>query len=160
MIFTSFEFLCFFVAVILLRNGLRSFSAEKWLLLVASYCLYLTWSVPCSLLLLFISVSDYYIGRKLGQTENPSARKRLIIASLSINLGMLGLFKYSNFCLENIWWVLGALGMHFQRPSYNIILPPAISYFTFASMAYVIDVYYERIAPTRSLTDYSLFISF
>jgi alginate O-acetyltransferase complex protein AlgI len=160
MIFTSFEFLCFFLAVVLLRSCLRGFNADKWLLLVASYCFYLTSSVPCILLLLLISVSDYYVGRKLGQAEDPSHRKRLLVTSLSINLGMLGFFKYSNFFLENIWLVLGALGMHFHRPHYDIILPPAISYFTFASMGYVIDVYYERIAPTRSLKNYSLFISF
>src|SRR5436189_287966 len=82
MIFTSFEFLCFFVAVILLRSCLRGLSAEKWLLLAASYCFYLTWSVPCIVLLIFTSLSDYYIGRKLGQTENPIYRKRLLVCSL------------------------------------------------------------------------------
>ena len=160
MIFTSFEFLCFFLAVILLRSTLRGLSADKWLFLAASYCFYLTWSVPCSVLLIFTSLSDYYIGRKLGQTENPIHRKRLLICSLVANLGLLGFFKYSNFLLENIWVALSALGMHFNRPHYDIILPPAISYFTFASMSYVLDVYYERIHPTRSLRDYSLFISF
>jgi alginate O-acetyltransferase complex protein AlgI len=160
MLFTSFEFLCFFLGVVLLRSCLRSFTAEKWFLLLASYCFYLTWSVPCILLLLFISVSDYYIGRKLGQTENPVHRKRLLISSLVANLGLLGFFKYSNFLLDNIWLAVSPLGMHFHRPNYNIILPPAISYFTFASMSYVIDVYYERIHPTRSLRDYSLFVSF
>jgi alginate O-acetyltransferase complex protein AlgI len=160
MLFTSFEFLCFFLGVVLLRSCLRSFTAEKWFLLLASYCFYLTWSVPCILLLLFISLSDYYIGRKLGDTENPIHRKRLLISSLVANLGLLGFFKYSNFLLENIWLAVSALGMHFHRPHYNIILPPAISYFTFASMSYVMDVYYERIHPTRSLRDYSLFISF
>jgi alginate O-acetyltransferase complex protein AlgI len=160
MIFTSFEFLCFFLAVILLLSCLRGLSAQKWLLLAASYCFYLTWSVPCSALLIFISLSDYYIGRKLGQTENPIHRKRLLISGLVVNLGLLGFFKYSNFVLDNIWLALSALGMHFHRPHYDIILPPAISYFTFASMSYVLDVYYERIHPTRSLRDYSLFISF
>jgi D-alanyl-lipoteichoic acid acyltransferase DltB (MBOAT superfamily) len=128
MIFTSFEFLCFFLAVILLRSALRGLSAEKWLLLAASYCFYLTWSVPCILLLLLISVSDYYVGRKLGQAEDPIHRKRLLITSLSINLGMLGFFKYGNFFLENIWLVLGALGMH-PAPHYDITLPPAIPTF-------------------------------
>ena len=160
MAFTSFEFLCFFLAVIFLRSCLRGVSAEKWLLLAASYCFYLTWSVPCIVLLIFTSVSDYYIGRKLGQTENPIHRKRLLICSLVANLGLLGFFKYSNFVLENVWLALSALGMHFNRPHYDIILPPAISYFTFASMSYVLDIYYERIHPTRSLRDYSLFISF
>jgi alginate O-acetyltransferase complex protein AlgI len=160
MIFTSFEFLCFFLAVLVLRSALRGVSAEKWLLLAASYCFYLTWSVPCVVLLIFTSLSDYYIGRKLGQTENPIHRKRLLICSLVANLGLLGFFKYSNFVLENAWLALSALGMHFNRPHYDIVLPPAISYFTFASMSYVLDVYYERIHPTRSLRDYSLFISF
>lgn len=160
MTFTSFEFLCFFLAVILLGSCLRGLSAQKWLLLAASYCFYLTWSVPCIVLLIFTSLSDYYIGRKLGQTENPIHRKRLLVCSLVANLGLLGFFKYSNFVLENIWLALSALGMHFNRPHYDIILPPAISYFTFASMSYVLDVYYERIHPTRSLRDYSLFISF
>lgn len=160
MTFTSFEFLCFFLAVILLGSCLRGLSAQKWLLLAASYCFYLTWSVPCIVLLIFTSLSDYYIGRKLGQTENPIHRKRLLVCSLVANLGLLGFFKYSNFVLKNIWLALTALGMHFNRPHYDIILPPAISYFTFASMSYVLDVYYERIHPTRSLRDYSLFISF
>jgi alginate O-acetyltransferase complex protein AlgI len=160
MIFTSFEFLCFFLAVILLRSCLRSLRAEIWLLLAASYCFYFTWSVRCSVLLIFISLSDYYIGRKLDQTENPIHRKRLLISGLVINLGLLGFFKYSNFLLENIWLALSALGLHFHRPHYDIILPPGISYFTFASLSYVLDVYYERIHPTRNLRDYSLFVSF
>ena len=160
MLFTSFEFAFFFLGVILLRSCLRSVTADKWFLLFVSYCFYLTWSVPCGLLLLLISLSDYWIGCKLGVTENPVYRKRLLFSSVLINLGVLGFFKYSNFVLENVWLGMGALGLHFHRPHYDIILPPAISYFTFASMAYVVDVYYERIAPTRSLKDYSLFISF
>lgn len=160
MLFTSFEFLFFFLGVVLLRSCLRSLTAEKCLLLFASYCFYLTWSVPCGLLLLFISLSDYYVGYRLGLTVNPICRKRLLISSVLINVGTLGFFKYSNFVLENVWLGLGALGLHFNRPHYDIILPPAISYFTFASLSYVIDVYYERIAPARSLTNYSLFVSF
>src|SRR5213075_2283042 len=83
-----------------------------------------------------------------------------LLVSLLINLGILGFFKYSNFLLENIWFVLSGLGMHSQRAHLDIALPPAISYFTFASMAYVIDVYYQRISPTPSLKNYSLFVSF
>lgn len=158
--FTSFEFLCFFLAIVVLRGCLRSFHAEKWLLLAASYCFYLTWSVSGGFLLLFISLTDYLVGRKLGQTENPIRRKRLLIVSLLINLGILGFFKYSNFLLENIWFVLSGLGVHSQRPHVDIALPPAISYFTFTSMAYVIDVYYQRISPAPSLKNYSLFVSF
>jgi alginate O-acetyltransferase complex protein AlgI len=160
MTFTSFEFLLFFAAVILLRSCLGSFAAEKWLLLGASYCFYLTWSAPWSAVLLLISLSDYYIGRQLGYTEDPIRRKRLLISSLLVNLGTLGFFKYSNFLLANVWVLMGALGLQFQQPYFDIAAPPGISYFTFASMAYVIDVYYERISPTLRLTNYSLFVSF
>ena len=128
--------------------------------MAACYCFYFTWSIPCSALLLLISLSDYYTGRQLGKTEDAVRRKWLLIGSLALNLGMLGFFKYSNFVLENVWFVLSALGLYFQRPQYQISVPPAISYFTFASMAYIFDVYYERITPSRSLKNYSLFISF
>lgn len=160
MTFTSLEFVFFFLAVLLLRSCVGSLSREKWLLLGASYCFYLTWNAPCCLLLALITLSDYYIGRQLGQTDNNARRKRLLLLSLIVNLGLLGFFKYSNFVLENVWLLLSSLGLHYVRPHYNIILPPAISYFTFASMGYVLDVYYERVAPEDGLKSYSLFVSF
>lgn len=160
MIFTSFEFVAFFALVLLIRSCLRSFAAEKWLLLAASICFYLTWSIPSVFLILFTSIADYSIGRKLGQTTNTVSRRRWLVLSLAVNLGLLGFFKYGNFFLDNVWFVLSALGMQFQRPHYDIILPPAISFFTFASMSYVLDVYYERIAVCQSARDYTLFITF
>jgi alginate O-acetyltransferase complex protein AlgI len=160
MIFTSFEFVAFFALVVLFRSCLRSFVAEKWLLLAASICFYLSWSVPFVFLILFTSIADYSIARKLGQTTDPTSRKRLLLASLVVSFGLLGFFKYSNFLLENVWFVLSALGVHFQRPHYNVILPPAISFYTFASISYVIDVYYERVPICTTARDYTLFITF
>jgi len=159
-IFTSFEFVAFFATVALIRSCLRSFTAEKWLVLAVSIGFYLSWSIPCVFLILFTSLADYSIGRKMGQTPEPISRRRLLVLSLVINLGLLGFFKYSNFLLENVWFVLGALGVHFQQPHYNVILPPGISFYTFASISYVIDVYYERIPVCQSARDYTLFITF
>jgi alginate O-acetyltransferase complex protein AlgI len=160
MTFTSFEFLLFFLGVLLLRSCARSVSVDKWLLLAASYCFYLTWSLVGSLLLLLVSLSDYHIGHWMSQTQNATHRKRLLFASLVVNLGILGFFKYSSFLLENIWFLSGVVGVHFQRPQFDFVLPPAISYFTFASMGYILDVYYERIPASQRIKDYSLFVSF
>src|SRR5262245_34923262 len=99
MIFTSFEFLLFFALVVLVKGCLRSFRAEKWLLLAASCLFYVTWSLPCLLLILFIAVSDFSIASRMGRTAETKARKRLLITSLTINLGLLAFFKYSNFFL-------------------------------------------------------------
>jgi alginate O-acetyltransferase complex protein AlgI len=159
-IFTSFEFVSFFALVVLIRSCLRSTAAEKWFLLAASICFYLTWSIPYVFLLLFSSISDYSIGRKLGQITDLTFRKRLLLLSLVINLGLLGFFKYSNFFAENICAALNVLGWRITPVHYNITLPPAISFFTFASMSYVLDVYYERIPVCESARDYALFITF
>ena len=160
MIFTSFEFVTFFALVVLIRSCLRNFTAEKWLLLTASICFYLSWSIPCLFLILFTSIADYSIGRKLGRTTAPASRRRLLVVSLLVNLGLLGFFKYGNFFFESVSRALNALGWHVGPFHYNIILPPAISFYTFASMSYVLDVYYERLPVCKSARDYALFITF
>ncbi len=160
MSFTSFEFGIFFLALLALRQVVRSNNGEKWLLLVTSVAFYLTWSVPCILLILFTSLLDFYIGRRIGRAADPALRRRWLIASLAANLGLLGFFKYSNFFLDNAAALINAFGGHLGHPHLDIILPPAISYFTFASMSYVIDVYYERLPACQSARDYTLFISF
>src|SRR5437762_9872421 len=99
MIFTSFEFLLFVALVLIARSFARTLSAEKWLLLAASCLFYMSWNVPCVLLILFTALMDYAVGRKMGQTTEPRSRKRLLVTSLALNLGILGFFKYRNFFL-------------------------------------------------------------
>src|SRR5438477_12280376 len=110
MIFTSIEFVFFILAVVLLRASARTGSREIWLLLVASICFYLTWSIPCVFLILFTSLADYFIGRRLGHITEPVSRRRWLVVSLVVNLGLLGFFKYSNFFLENVCAALRAFG--------------------------------------------------
>lgn len=160
MIFTSFEFVSFFVLVVAIRSCLRSLTAEKWLLLVASIVFYLSWSIPCVFLILFTSIADYSIGRKLAGTVDATSRRHLLGLSLAIDLGLLAFFKYSNFFLENLNVILSAIGWKVVPFHYNIILPPAISFYTFASMTYMLDLYYERIPVCESARDYMLFITF
>ena len=158
--FTSYEFVLFFAVILLVRSCLPNFGAEKWWLLAASCLFYMTWSVPCLLLILFTAVLDYSVGHRLGQITDPVSRRRLLVMSLVLNLGLLGFFKYANFFLENIGAALNVLGCHVGPWHCHTILPPAISFYTFASLSYVLDVYYERMPACNSLRDYTLFITF
>src|SRR2546425_11134486 len=110
MIFTSFEFLLFFAVVASVRSCFRNFNRQKWVLLLASCIFYVTWNLPCLGLILFTSISDWTISRKMNGTTDPAARKRLLVLSLILNLGLLGFFKYSNFFLENIAAAVNNLG--------------------------------------------------
>ncbi len=160
MIFSSYEFLLFFVTVLLLRGRWRSFAAEKWFLLVASYVFYMSWDPRYALLIFFTSYVDYRIGLWLGQLEEPRARRRALVLSLVLNLGLLGLFKYTNFLLATVQDVLAVAGLSMRLPAPEIVLPVGISFFTFQSMSYTIDVYRRAIPPCRSARDLLLFVAF
>ena len=105
-------------------------------------------------------MTDYFIGRKFGRITEPVSRRLWLLVSLVVDLGLLGFFKYSNFFLDNLLAALGALGWHLAPIHLNLVLPPGISFYTFASISYVIDAYYERIPICNSGRDYTLFITF
>lgn len=160
MIFTSFEYLGFFAFVLGVRSFLQSHAREKWMLLFASYTFYMSWSIACGGLILFTSVVDYSVGRWLGRTTSAARRKGLLVASLVVNLGVLAFFKYSNFIYDNAWAVLRFLNLPIPRGDFDVILPVGISFFTFQSMSYTVDVYRRQLAPCTSLKDFLLFVSF
>jgi alginate O-acetyltransferase complex protein AlgI len=160
MIFTSFEYALFFAIVLLFRSCLRNFAAEKWLLLVASYLFYMSWSIPCGFLILFTSVVDYFVGVGLGRIENQQQRRLLLVVSVVANLGVLAYFKYTNFLLDNVRWGASWLGYHLDRSHYDILLPAGISFFTFQSMTYTIETYRRKIKPCHSARDFLLFVAF
>ena len=160
MIFTSFEFVAFFAGLLLMRGLLRNFTAEKWLLLIASWLFYMSWNPPFVLLLIFTSGLDYFVGRKLERTENQRVRRLLLTASLVANLGVLAYFKYTNFFLESWHGLLAQAGITFHPVVLKIILPAGISFFTFQSMSYTIDVYRRAIPACKSLRDFLLFVAF
>ena len=160
MIFTSFEYVAFFVLLLGGRSLMRSFSAEKWFLLGASYLFYMSWSIPCGFLILGTSVIDYFVGVGLGKIEDQRKRKLLLVLSIVANLGVLGFFKYTNFLLDNVSGGLNALGIHAARWHYDILLPAGISFFTFQSMTYTIETYRRTLKPCHSLRDFLLFVGF
>ncbi len=160
MIFTSFEFVLFFLIVLLVRPWLRSFEKEKWFLLGASYLFYMSWSVPCLGLILFTSLVDYWVGRRLGRLEGEGQRKLLLVISLVLNLGVLGFFKYTNFFLHNVSAAASLLGGKIALPHLDILLPVGVSFFTFQSMSYTIDVYRRQLQPCQNCRDFLLFVAF
>jgi len=160
MIFTSFEYVIFFAFIVIVRSLLRNYSIEKWFLLLASYIFYMSWNIPCVLLIIFTSLVDYIVGIKLGEIDDQRYRKMLLIVSIMVNLGVLGYFKYVNFFLDNTWFIFSAMGVHVKPWHYEIILPVGISFFTFQSMTYTIEAYRRNIEPTRNLRDFLLFVAF
>ena len=160
MIFTSFEFVAFFALLLLLRSLLKSFNAEKWLLLIASWLFYMSWNPPFVLLLIFTSGLDFFVGRWLESSADQRTRRLLLTASLVANLGVLAYFKYTNFLLETWHGLLGSVGITFHPVVLKIILPAGISFFTFQSMSYTIDVYRRAIPACQSLRDFLLFVAF
>lgn len=159
MTFTSLAFLGFLAVVWLLyfRAGLRRQNA---LLLVASYVFYGWWDWRFLGLLAFTSLVDYACGRMLESRTEPAPRKRVLALSVVTNLSVLGFFKYFDFFTESFAALLAAFGLDAHLPTLGILLPVGISFYTFQSMSYTIDVYRGRLSPTRDLLDYLVFVAF
>jgi len=120
----------------------------------------LGWSVLCLLVIFLGSTLDFWIGRRLGRTTNPAARKALLLASVVYYLGVLSVFKYFNFAVDSFADAMAALGVHVAPVHLRVVLPFGISFFTFETMSYTIDVYRREIEPCERYLDYLLFVCF
>jgi len=157
--FDSFTFLVFFALVLGAYNALHAWSARKWLLLVASYLFYAAWNPAFVLLLAGSTTLDWWIAQRIHAAAGP-ARRRWITLTLIVNLGVLGLFKYQRFLLDNIAAALASFGVHYVPAPLDFVLPAGISFYTFHSLSYCIDVYRGTFAPTRNWRDYALYVGF
>lgn len=146
-----------FLAVVLALFYLLPRGARKYLLLAASYFFYMSWIPKFIALLLVLTLIDYTAALWIERSASPRARKLALIVSLGANLGLLGFFKYYNFFASNIATLTGRPATAFAM---SIILPLGISFHTFQSMSYVVDVYRREQKPIRNLVDYALFIAF
>ncbi len=160
MLFNSYSFILFFAVVLILHYMRFSWKVKKINLLLASYVFYAAWNPPFILLLWLSTVVDFFVGRALYRQENKVKKKLLLVVSLIGNLGMLCYFKYGTFLLENFVTLLAAVGINFQPAEPNIILPAGISFYTFTTLCYTIDMYKKESAPVKSLLDFSLFVTF
>lgn len=160
MLFNSAEFVGFLIVVYGLYRALgRSFKAQNALLLAASYFFYGCWDWRFLGLIAFTTLVDYSVGLKLAGTDNPAARKRWLAVSVVTDLSVLGFFKYFNFFSESFNGLLRLAGLHADPLTLKIILPVGISFYTFQSLSYTIDVYKKRMEAIRFLPDYALFVS-
>ena len=139
------------------RLGRRN---QNIVLLAASYFFYGWWDWRFLILMAGSTLIDFTIARRIGGSTNPKVRKALLIASLVLNFGFLCYFKYLHFFLDSFSRMVATLGVHhLPMVVIQIILPPAISFYTFQEVAYIVDVYKGEIEPADSLIDYALFIS-
>lgn len=160
-IFNSFVFLLFLLVVyssyLLL---LRRLKAQNILLLVASYVFYGYWDWRFLSLLVISTCIDFIAGNQIARTENPARRKLFLVVSMSSNLLLLGFFKYFNFFAENAVHVLRLAGLPADPVTLRIVLPVGISFYTFQSMTYAIDIYRRQMPPARRFLDFALYVAF
>ncbi|OFW10149.1 MAG: hypothetical protein A3H96_17955 [Acidobacteria bacterium RIFCSPLOWO2_02_FULL_67_36] len=159
MVFNSLQFIWFFVVVYALYRVLPH-RAQNWLLLVASYYFYAAWDWRFLGLLMASTLVDFTCGRLLGRASTQRTRRLLLTLSLGFNLTLLGFFKYFNFFAYNLHTMFGALGWQLDFVTVHVLLPVGISFYTFVTMSYVIDVYRREIPPTRDLLDFAVFVAY
>ncbi|MHC4842019.1 MAG: MBOAT family O-acyltransferase [Planctomycetota bacterium] len=160
MIFTQPSFFVFFVMVFVLSRLAKSWTLRKLLLLAASYVFYATWNPPFVLLIMFSTLVDYFAALGMQKYTKASIRKLLMVLSLIANLGLLATFKYASFLADNFVLFAGQAGWEVELTPFSLILPVGISFYTFQSLSYSIDVYREKLKPTHNLFDFALFVSF
>jgi alginate O-acetyltransferase complex protein AlgI len=161
MLFPTIEFALFFAVVFPLTWLLNDLNtAKKWFLVAASYFFYAAWRADFTLILLTSSVVNFCLALLLGRLADGRGRLALLWLGIAVNLGLLGAFKYYNFFAASTMNLASTVGWNLQIPFFEVGLPIAISFLTFHALSYIIDVYHRKLAPTRSLVDILLYISF
>ena len=161
MLFNSIDFAIFLPIVFLLYWFVtKTIKKQNFLLLIASYIFYGWWDWRFLSLILFSTVVDYTIGVFLSKQENNIKRKYFLATSLIVNLGLLVFFKYYNFFLDNFISAFSFFGTDFSGTTLKIILPVGISFYTFQTLSYTIDVYKRNLEPAKDFISFAAFVSF
>jgi D-alanyl-lipoteichoic acid acyltransferase DltB (MBOAT superfamily) len=159
MLFNSLEFIIFFPIVVAGYFALNP--KYRWvLLLLASYYFYMCWNYKYVVLIMFSTVVDYFSGILMHRTEKKGVRKLLLMASLTTNLGLLFFFKYFNFFGETINNLFERFNIFAEVPAYSFLLPVGISFYTFQTLSYTIDIYRRKQTPEYHFGRFALFVSF
>ncbi|MCG8461687.1 MAG: hypothetical protein MI919_35850, partial [Holophagales bacterium] len=159
MLFNSLQFTLFFPAVVMAYFAIPS--RHRWkLLLAASYYFYMCWKVEYVLLILVSTLVDYWAGQRMGKLPDRRSRRPFLILSLLVNLGLLFSFKYLEFVSENVEAVLERFDIFVDVPLFQVLLPVGISFYTFQTLSYTIDVYRGRVGPEKHLGYFALYVAF
>ena len=161
MLFNSLDFAIFFpIVFVLYWIVYRHLSLRNIFILMASYVFYGWWDWRFLLLIIISSLIDFYVGRQLGQTDDKAKRKYLLYFSLFVNLGFLVYFKYTNFFIDTFVDSFRLFGKSLEISTLNIILPVGISFYTFQTLSYTIDVYRGQLKPTKDPIAFFAFVAF
>lgn len=162
MLFNSIDFAVFLPIVFILYWFVtnRNLKLQNFLIVAASYLFYGWWDWRFLFLVLFSTVVDFLVGVGLSKQENKTKRKIILGTSICVNIGFLGFFKYYNFFLDNFVNAFSFFGKEINADSLNIILPVGISFYTFQTMSYGIDVYRRKLVPTKDFIAFSAFVTF
>jgi alginate O-acetyltransferase complex protein AlgI len=162
MLFNSIDFFIFLPIVFVLYWFVvfKNLRLQNLMVLVASYIFYGWWDWRFLSLIVFSTILDYSIGMALTKTNTAHKRKLLLFLSIVVNLGFLGFFKYYNFFVESFTQAFTALGYGIKPNTLNIILPVGISFYTFQTLSYTIDVYRKKLEPTKNFIAFAAFVSF
>jgi len=162
MLFNSLEFLIFLPSVFILYWSVvnKNLKLQNLFLLVASYIFYGWWDWRFLSLIALSTVVDYFVGFKIESSSNKPSKKKWLCLSIAVNLGLLGFFKYYNFFIES--WVDAWAGLGYDISPYTIrvILPVGISFYTFQTLSYSIDIYKGKLKPTKDFIAFAAFVSF
>jgi D-alanyl-lipoteichoic acid acyltransferase DltB (MBOAT superfamily) len=160
MLFNSLTFVVFFALVLAIHNAPLSWTTKKTNLLISSYLFYAAWNPPFVILVWLSTVIDWHVAKRMFVEQKQRRRKMLLAVSVAVNLGILGYFKYGGFLLDNFIALAASVGIDYQAADWSIVLPVGISFYTFQTMAYSLDVYLRRAEPSKSFLDFALFVTF
>jgi alginate O-acetyltransferase complex protein AlgI len=158
--FNSYLFGCFFALVLAVHHSRLPWTVRKAFLLVFSYVFYAAWDPPFVLLLIASTIVDWFVAKAMAASTNATRKKLLLGVSLAFNLGLLVYFKYAGFATRSLAELLGALGVSWTPAAPDVVLPIGISFYTFMTISYTIDVYLGRSKPARHFLDYALYVTF
>ncbi|WP_296382662.1 MBOAT family O-acyltransferase [Winogradskyella sp.] len=161
MLFNSIDFAIFFPIVFVIYWIVSGkLKIRNIVVLISSYIFYGWWDWRFLFLIAISTLVDFYVGKKLSITENKITRKKLLFISLAVNLGFLFYFKYTNFFIDTFVESFKLFGKTLEVSTLNIILPVGISFYTFQTLSYTIDIYRKRFKPTDDLIAFSAFVAF
>jgi alginate O-acetyltransferase complex protein AlgI len=160
MLFNTIDFMVFFVIVLAAIPIIKHRKFQHLFLLVASYFFFYYSSNYLIVLLIASTILDFYVGREIFNSESKSRKKLLLIISLAGNLGLLGFFKYSDFAILQFNFLGNALDLGAGIPLLNLALPIGISFYTFQTISYTVDIYRGKLEPSKSFREFALFVSF